>query len=138
MYSSATNNTFTYGNSDTSNAFGTTFGAGYTITSFYYNIFASSTLQWNQVPSNTASTCTTFGYVYNEIRGNTANAYKDKQWFYLAFCPIDSSLNLQSSAANIDFINPQYPSFLTKDFNLRSLLTYAYSNQAGYFRAYRR
>lgn len=65
MYSSPTNNTFTYSNSDSSVTFGTSYGAGYTITSFYHNIFASSTLQWDQPPSNTATTCTLFGYVYN-------------------------------------------------------------------------
>jgi hypothetical protein len=65
MYSNPTNNTFTNGNNDNVNTFGQTFGAGYTITSFYYNIFASSTLQWNQPPANTATTCSIFGYVYN-------------------------------------------------------------------------
>ena len=65
MYSNPTNNTFTYGNSDSSNTFGTTYGAGYTITSFYYNIFASSTLKWASPPANTATECTLFGYVYN-------------------------------------------------------------------------
>lgn len=65
MYSNSVNNTFTYGNSDSSNTFGTKYGAGYTITSFYYNIFSSSTVSWNKVPSNTAATCSIFGYVYN-------------------------------------------------------------------------
>lgn len=65
MYSNPTNNTFTYGNTDSAVSFGTSFGAGYTITSFYYNIFASSTLMWDQPPANTATTCTLFGYVYN-------------------------------------------------------------------------
>jgi len=46
MYSSPTNNTFTYSNTNSDASFGTTFGAGYTITSFYYNIFESSTLAW--------------------------------------------------------------------------------------------
>ena len=65
MYSNPTNNTFTYSNTDSSNTFGNTFGGGYTITSFFYNIFASSTLQWATPPANTATTCTIFGYVYN-------------------------------------------------------------------------
>ena len=65
MYSNPTNNTFTYGNSDSSSSFGSTYGAGYTITSFYYNIFASSTLSFATPPANTATTCTLFGYVYN-------------------------------------------------------------------------
>ena len=65
MYSNPTNNTFTYGNSDSSNTFGSKFGAGYTITSFFYNIFASATLSWATPPANTATTCTLFGYVYN-------------------------------------------------------------------------
>ena len=54
MYSNPTNNTFTYSNSDSSTTFGTTFGGGYTITSFFYNIFASSTLKWATPPANTA------------------------------------------------------------------------------------
>lgn len=65
MYSNPTNNTFVFGNSDASASFGSTYGAGYTITCFYYNIFASSTVAWSSPPSNTATTCTLFGYVYN-------------------------------------------------------------------------
>lgn len=65
MYSNPTNNTFTYGNTDGTPLNGSYYGAGYTITSFYYNIFASSTLQWATPPLNTATTCTVFGYVYN-------------------------------------------------------------------------
>lgn len=65
MYSNPTNNTFTYSNTDSSSSFGTYFGGGYTITSFYYNIFSSATLQWASPPANTATTCTKFGYVYN-------------------------------------------------------------------------
>ena len=138
MYSSPTNNTFTYSNSDTSVTFGTNFGAGYTITSFYHNIFASSTLQWDQPPANTATTCSIFGYVYNELQSPGSNAYKNGQWMYVGFCPIDSLFNLQSSAANIDFLNPQYPLYFTNGFDLRSVLTYAYSNAVGYLRAFRR
>ncbi len=65
MYTNPTNNTFVASNSDSSTTFGTAFGAGYTITSLYYNIFASSTVQWNSPPANTATTCTLFGYIYN-------------------------------------------------------------------------
>lgn len=137
MYSSPTNNTFTYSNSDSSVTFGTSFGAGYTISCFYHNIFASSTLQWDQPPANTATTCSLFGYVYNELQGSS-NAYKSGLWMYVAFCPIDSLFSLQSSAANINFLNPQYPLYLTNGFNLRSILTYSYSNAVGYLRAYRR
>ena len=137
MYSSPTNNTFTYGNSDSSNTFGSSFGAGYTLTCFYYNIFSSATLKWATPPANTATTCTIFGYVYNELESVGSNAYKNKQWMYTAFCPIDSTFNLQSSAANIDFLNPQYPLFFTNNFALRGVLTIAYSNQVGYLRAYR-
>lgn len=57
---------------------------------------------------------------------------------YVGFCPIDSSFNLQSSAANINFLNPQYPLYLTNGYDLRSILTYSYSNNFGYLRAYRR
>jgi hypothetical protein len=67
MYANPTNNTFKFsgGTSESSSNFGTSFGAGYTITSFYYNIFESSTLMWQIPPANTATTCTIFGYIYN-------------------------------------------------------------------------
>jgi len=56
---------------------------------------------------------------------------------YVAFCPIDSSFNLQTSAANINFINPQYPLVFTNNFPLNSVMTLAYSGQNGALRAYR-
>ena len=65
MYSNINNNTFVAGNTDNVNSFGSAYGGGYTITSFFYNIFASSTLSWSSPPANTATTCTVFGYVYN-------------------------------------------------------------------------
>ena len=116
MYSNPTNNTFTYSNTASGQTFGTTFGAGYTITSFYYNIFASSTLQWATPPANTATTCTVFGYVYNEIQSPGNNAFRNGQWYYLTFCPIDATLDLNSASANIEFLNPQYPLYFTKGF----------------------
>lgn len=140
MYANPHNNTFTYGNLDTASdaLYGTMFGAGYTITSYYYNIFASSTLSWNQPPANTATTCTVFGYVYNELNDTTNNAYKDKRWSYAAFCPIDSYLNLSSPVSNIDFLNPQYPTYFTYRYYLTSVLAYGYSDPSGILRAYRR
>ena len=137
MYSSPTNNTFTFGNSNTG-TFGARFGAGYTITSFYYNIFASSTLSWNKPPSNTSSTCSVFGYIYKEIQNPANNLFKTGKWIYTAFCPIDSTHNMQSSDANINFINPQYPLVFTNNFDLRSVITIAYSNEVGYLRGYRK
>lgn len=118
MYSNPTNNTFAYGNSDNSLSFGTAYGAGYTITSFYYNIFASSTVQFDVPPPNTATTCTIFGYVYNEIQSLGSNAFKNGQWIYTAFCPIDAAFNLQNSGANINLLNPQYPLAFTNGFRL--------------------
>jgi hypothetical protein len=58
------NNTFSFGYSR-SVTYGTFFGAGITITSLYYNIFASSTLAFEKPPANTATTCVVFGYTYN-------------------------------------------------------------------------
>lgn len=58
------NNSISYGYS-TALTYGSTFGGGVTITSLYYNIFDSSTLQFESPPSNTASTCSMFGYIYN-------------------------------------------------------------------------
>ena len=56
---------------------------------------------------------------------------------YIAFCPIDAAFTLSSSAANINFINPQYPLVFTNGFPLAGVLTLAYSNQYGALRAYR-
>jgi hypothetical protein len=137
MYSSPTNNTFTYSNSDGANSFGSSFGAGYTITCFYYNIFASATLSWSSPPANTATTCTLFGYVYNELQSPGSNAYKNGKWMYVAYCPIDSTFNINSAAANIDFLNPQYPLVFTNGYALNSVLTIAWSDQVGNLRAYR-
>lgn len=59
------NNTFSFGYYRSGLTFGSTFGAGITITSLYYNIFASSTLAFEKPPANSASTCLVFGYTYN-------------------------------------------------------------------------
>lgn len=56
---------------------------------------------------------------------------------YVAFCPIDSTFVLTSSAANINFINPQYPLVFTNNYPLRGIMTIAYSSQFGALRAYR-
>lgn len=59
------NNTFSFGYSRSGLNFGSTYGAGITITSLYYNIFASSTLAFEKPPVNTSTTCLIFGYTYN-------------------------------------------------------------------------
>ena len=106
------------------------YGAGVTLTSFYYNIFESSTLAFETPPANTATTCTIFGYVYNEqTPGN--NPDRDGKWVYTAYCPIDSSINLNNPDGNIHFYNPQYPDVFTNSFPLRSLLTYGVSGPTG-------
>ena len=56
---------------------------------------------------------------------------------YTAFCPIDSTFDMNVAGANIDFINPQYPLVFTNNYPLRALITLAFSNQVGYIRAYR-
>ena len=65
MYLNPTNNTFIARNSEPSTNFGSAFGAGYTITSLYHNIFEQSTLNFQNPPPNTATTCTIFSYIYN-------------------------------------------------------------------------
>jgi len=137
MYSSPINNTFTGSNTDDSVSFGSSFGAGYTITSFFYNIFASSTLQWATPPANTATTCTIFGYVYNEIQNPGTNLHRTNQWIYTAYCPIDSTFNVNNPVSNIDFLNPQYPPVFTNGYLLRTMMAIAYSNQYGFLRSYR-
>lgn len=44
---------------------GSYYGAGVTITSFNYNIFAAATVRFNTPPSNSATTCSIFSYLYN-------------------------------------------------------------------------
>jgi hypothetical protein len=127
--STPTNNTFTKGYTRSSMTYGSSFGAGITITSLYYNIFSSSTLSFESPPSNTSTSCVIYGYVYNELPGATnAINYRDKQWIYTAFCPIDSTLDLTANAGNINFLNPQYPNIMTNGFPLGSILTYGYSD----------
>lgn len=128
------NNTFRYGYSG-SYTYGTKFGAGVTLTSFYYNIFESSTLAFEEPPENTAETCTVFGYVYNEQ--TSGNEERDGQWVYTVYCPIDDAITLNNADGNIHFNNPQYPYVITKSFPLRSILTYAYSQPTGQLIAYK-
>lgn len=124
------NNTFLFGYTR-SVTYGTTFGAGITITSLYYNIFASSTLAFEKPPANTAETCVVFGYTYNEIISPGTNPFRNKQSIYTVFCPTDSTINLNSADGNIVFRNPQYPNVFTKGFPLRSILTYGFSARTG-------
>jgi hypothetical protein len=65
IIASPPNNTFSFGYLRSSLTYGTTFGAGVTLTSLYYNIFASSTLAFEKPPTNSSSTCIVFGYTYN-------------------------------------------------------------------------
>lgn len=131
IVSNPPNNTFSYGYSRSSLTFGSTYGAGITITSLYYNIFASSTLAFEKPPVNTSTTCMIFGYTYNEIISPGTNLIRDKQSIYTVFCPIDSALSLNTADANIVFRNPQYPNVFTNGFPLSGILTYAFSNQKG-------
>jgi hypothetical protein len=68
---------------------------------------------------------------------NGLNIQRDGQWNYIVFCPVDSTFNLYSSAANINFNNPQYPLVFTTGFPLRGILTYAVSDQLGRMQGYR-
>lgn len=129
------NNTFVYGYGGTLTNNGQ-YGCGVTLTSLYYNIFSSSTLAFENPPANTAATCSLFGYVYNEqTPGN--NPDRDGKWIYVAFCPIDSAINLNSADGNIHFTNPQYPTAFTTNYYLRSVLTYGISDPSGQLIHYR-
>lgn len=138
MYATPTNNTFTASNSESSNNFGSTFGAGYTITSLFHNIFEQSTLNWQNPPANTATTCTIFTYIYNEIQSVGSNTHRHKKPIHTVFCPIDAPFAVNSAAANIHFLNPNYPLTFTTGFYFRSVITIAYSDQAGFLKAYRK
>lgn len=65
-----------------------------------------------------------------------ANAIRNKQPIYTVFCPIDSTMNLNSADGNIVFRNPQYPNVFTNGFPLRSILTYAFSSREGHLLDY--
>lgn len=49
------------------------------------------------------------------------------QWIYVAYCPIDSTFQLNIADANIKFINPQYPNVFTTNYLLRSVISYGVS-----------
>lgn len=128
IIASPPDNVFTYGYT-ASLTVNNQYGAGITLASFYYNIFEASTLAFETPPANTAEECTIFGYTYNEqISGN---AERDGKWIYTAFCPIDSTMNLNIADANIHFKNPQYPNAFTTGFPLESILAYAISAPNG-------
>ena len=99
------------------------------MTSFYYNIFESSTLAFEEPPDSTAETCVIFGYIYNEQ--TSGNAERDGKWVYTAFCPIDGSLSMNNANGNIHFYNPQYPNVFTTGFPLYSMLAYGISQPDG-------
>ena len=131
------NNTFLMGSNTVFNSYapnGSYWGSAITITSFNYNIFASATVKFNSPPSNTATTCSIFSYVYNElVAGNTDRTGK---YVYVAYCPIDSYMNLGTTAANIVFNNPQYPNYFVSGFPIQTVLAYSYSDNYGILRAY--
>ena len=77
-----------------------------------------------------------FGYIYNEFTFGT-NSFRDGQWVYTAFCPIDSSIDLNTAAGNINFYNPQYPNSFTSGFPLQSIITYGYSDEKGHLLDYK-
>lgn len=130
------NNTFGYGYSaGTVNPNGQ-YGCGVTLTSLYYNIFSSSTVAFESPPANTATTCTLFGYIYNEQTGGN-NLDRDGQC-YTAFCPIDSSINLNGPDGNIQFKNPQYPIVFTENYQLSTLMTYSFSDPNGQLAHYKK
>ena len=130
IYENPPNNTFTYGYTSGAFSINGQYGAGVTITSFYYNIFDSATLAFESPPPDTAATCVIFGYVYNEQTVGQ-NLDRDGQWVYTAFCPIDGTIALNTAAGNIQFYNPQYPEVFTRSFPLMSVLTYAISQPDG-------
>lgn len=136
------NNTFQLSSSglDTSNsnnAYGSgLYGGGVTLTSFNYNIFASAIIKFNSAPANTATTCSIFSYVYNEIENVANNVERSGKYVYSAFCPIDDSFSLSTTAANVVFTYPQYPSYFVTGFPLSTVLAYGYSNAKGILQAY--
>lgn len=131
------NNTFLLGSNSVFNSYpsnGSYWGGAITITSFNYNIFAAATVSFNSPPANTSSTCSIFSYVYNEVVAG--NADRTGKYVYAAYCPIDTYMNLGSTAANIVFNNPQYPNYFVSGFPIQTVLAYAYSDNYGIMRAY--
>jgi hypothetical protein len=107
------------------------YGAGITITSFYYNIFSSVYLQ-----SITQIQCTYLWYNYweQEVGKNIERTGKAVHTMY---CPVDSSLNLATSQGNVVLLNPQYPSNFVSGFPLQTVLAYGLSSPQGMLLAYR-
>lgn len=139
IYDNPPNNTFLVGSNSVASAatYGSgSYGAGVTITSFNANIFASAVVKFNSPPNNTATTCSIFNYVYNEIQNPGANVERTGKYVYIAFCPIDDTFSLSSTAANIVFTYPQYPNTYVTGFPLSTALAYGYSNKIGLLQAY--
>jgi hypothetical protein len=136
------NNTFQLASSsldttNSNNAYGNgLYGGGITLTSFNYNIFTAAIVKFNSPPANTASTCSIFSYVYNEIQNGASNVERSGKYVYIAYCPIDDTFSLGSTNANIVFTFPQYPTYFVAGFPLQTVLAYGYSNAKGILQAY--
>lgn len=66
----------------------------------------------------------------------SGNAERTGRYVYVAFCPIDSNFTLGTANANLVFGNPQYPWYFVTGFPLKTVIAYAYSDNAGILRAY--
>lgn len=139
IYDNPPNNTFLIGSNTVASGatYGNgSYGAGVTITSFNYNIFASAIVKFNSPPNNTASTCSIFSYVYNEIENVANNVERSGKYVYIAFCPIDDNFSMTTTGANIVFNYPQYPNAFVSGFPLTTVLAYGYSSKIGLLQAY--
>ncbi len=141
IVASPPSNTFLKGSNDIASWFGDTYGGGYygagiTITSFNYNIFQAATVKFTTPPANTATTCSIFSYVYNEINNPGNNAERTGKYNYAAFCPIDDTFDINAAMANIIFTNPTYPNYFVTGFPLQTVIAYSYSNKLGQLKAY--
>lgn len=109
-----------------------TYGAGITVTSFYYNTFGTAYLRINGANNS----CTHFWYNYWE-QEPSKNLERTGKPVHVMHCPIDSTLNLATSQADVVLVNPQYPSNFVSGFPLQNVLAYGLSSPQGMLMAYR-
>ena len=47
---------------------------------------------------------------------------------YIAFCPLDITIDLTTTSGNINFALPKYPTYFTSGFPLKPILSYGFSD----------
>lgn len=106
------------------------FGAGLTITSFFFNVFESSSGRFVNVPTSNPK-CTRFSYVFKDITSSAELLHRSGQRLYTMFCPVDSVFDISSSNADVLLTAPKYPSLFVKRLPLEPIFALAFSSSEG-------